>query len=424
MLALAAGLGTLLAAGNLLFRHTVAGDTARLLRTRAEAQVAALQVSRNGVRVRGAANDDALDAQAWIFSGSQVIERPVGAPPAVDRVAVRLGLRLRPGVISGPGSVRLLASVLTTPDPRRVVGAVVVGVSTAPFEQLERKVLWGSLLIAALVLLVTGLVVRRALLGALRPVRRMTADAEEWGAHDLDRRFTLGPARDEITGLAVTLDHLLERIAASRRHERRFAADVAHELRTPLARIRGHAELGTNGESHAALAAITDQTERMAATIDTLLAHARREFDPQEGTVDLAAVIAEFEGVELLRDANVPHAEGDAETVRRAIAPLIDNAWKYGRTAAVRIELSLRHDRVQAAVRDDGPGIDPALGERVFEPGVQAVTAPGDGAGLGLPLARRLARACGGDILIGPGPGGCFILELPASEDSRQPGST
>ena len=63
----------------------------------------------------------------------------------------------------------------------------------------------------------------------------MTRDAEDWGAHDLDRRFELGPPRDELTGLAATLDGLLARIAASRRHEQRFASEVAHELRTPIA---------------------------------------------------------------------------------------------------------------------------------------------------------------------------------------------
>jgi signal transduction histidine kinase len=69
---------------------------------------------------------------------------------------------------------------------------------------------------------------------------------------------------------------------------------------------------------------------------------------------------------------------------------------------------------VRVAVRDDGPGLDPALGERAFEPGVRGPDEGGDGAGLGLPLARRLARSCGGDVVAGPGPGGCFVLELPA----------
>lgn len=415
---LAAGLGVLLSAGNLLFRHTVNGDTSRLLQARAEAQIAAVDISSAGVRVRGAANDDALDELAWIFSGTHVIERPDDAGPAVDRLAVALGRRHHADEVAAPGRVRLLTKPLVVPGTREIVGSVVVGVSTAAFDQLQRKVLLGSVLIAAIVLLVATAVVRRVLLGALGPVRRMTSDAEAWGAHDLDRRFGLGPPRDEITGLAATLDHLLDRIAASRRHEQRFAADVAHELRTPLSAIRGHAELAGSADSGEALAAIAARAVRMTATIDTLLAHARRELDPRDGSVDLRAIVAEFDGVEVCGATTLPPAEGDPESIRRALAPLIDNARRHARTAPVRVELSRDGSRLRAIVRDDGPGVDPELAERAFEPGVRGPSEPDGGAGLGLPLARRLARACGGDVQIGRGPGGCFVLELPAHEPS------
>jgi signal transduction histidine kinase len=92
---------------------------------------------------------------------------------------------------------------------------------------------------------------------------------------------------------------------------------------------------------------------------------------------------------------------------------LIDNARRHAREGVV-LEVSGDNAHVRVAVRDDGPGLDPELGERVFEPGVRGEHESPDGAGLGLPLARRLARSCGGDVLTGPGPGGCFVLELPA----------
>ena len=120
------------------------------------------------------------------------------------------------------------------PASRQPVGSVVVAYSTSSVENLQHTVLIGSFTLAALVLLAGAIVIRSALDGALRPVAQMTASAREWSAHDLDRRFDLGPARDELTSLAATLDGLLARIAASRRHEQRFAAEVAHELRTPL----------------------------------------------------------------------------------------------------------------------------------------------------------------------------------------------
>ncbi|MBI5106560.1 MAG: HAMP domain-containing histidine kinase [Solirubrobacterales bacterium] len=280
--------------------------------------------------------------------------------------------------------------------------------------------LLGSLVFAAVVLLAGGLATRGALDGALRPVAQMTAHAEDWGAHDLNRRFDLGPPRDELTGLAATLDGLLARIAASRRHEQRFASEVAHELRTPLAGLRARAELAlrrqgpeAERERREALEAVVEGATRLDRAIDTLVAVARRELDPASGTVDLARLAAEVEGVEVIVDGPLPLAEGDPEVVRRALAPLVDNARRHARRR-VSLELSVATGIVRLAVRDDGPGLDMALGERAFDPGVRGSEVPGDGSGLGLPLARRLARSCGGEVRWEPGPGGCFLLELPA----------
>lgn len=421
---LTVGLGGLLLAGNVLLDRTVAGVTTRLLRSRAQAQIAALIVTPSGVRVRHVANDPALDDRAWIFSARELIERPGAAPAALDRAAIALGRRGGAAQASGPASERLLSEPLVVPGTSQIVGAVVVGVSDVPFDQLKRKVLVGSLAVALLILLASAIAIHLALLGALRPVRQMTANAEDWGAHDLDRRFDLGTPRDELTGLAMTLDHLLERIAASRRHEQRFAGDVAHELRTPLSVIRGHAELAlldarapeSRDALQAALAAIAVQAERMGVTVDSLLAVARSEIDPQAGTVDLRAVAAEFDGVEVQQRGVVPLAEGDPEIVRRALAPLIDNARRYARTR-VAIELTYADGRALVTVRDDGDGLDPALGEAAFDAGRSSRREPDGSAGLGLALARRLARACGGEVSIGSGPGGCFVLELPARPD-------
>ena len=154
------------------------------------------------------------------------------------------------------------------------------------------------------------------------------------------------------------------------------------------------------------------QSERMDHTIDALLAVARQEIDPASGTVDLAAVAGELEGVHVSAADDLPVAEGDPDVVRRAIAPLVDNARRHARTG-VRIELSAIEGKVCLTVRDDGPGVDARFIERVFDAGFRGPDEPDGGAGLGLPLARRLARSCGGDIVCGPGPGGCFVLQLP-----------
>ena len=416
---LAVGLGVLLVLGNGLLGGTIDSVTTRLLRERIQAQIASLQVTSEGVRTRVVSNDVALDERAWVLSRGSVIEYPARVEPGLDRLAIALGRRQLAEQTSGPNAVRLLSQPLYAPRTHDAVGDVVVGVSVDPFDQLKRKVLVGSLATAALILVAGAIAIYLALRGALGPVRQMTADAEDWGAHDLDRRFDLGEPRDELTGLAMTLDHLLERIAASRRHERRFAGDVAHELRTPLTVIRGRAELALDAraaasadELRAALEAIATHADQMTVTVETLLAIARSEIDPQAGTVDLLAVVTEFDDVEVQAHGTIPLAEGDPEIVRRALAPLIDNARKHARTTVV-VELSYTHGRARVMVRDDGDGIDPALGEAAFEPGRRGPGEPPGGAGLGLPLARRLARACGGDVVIGPGPGGCVVLELP-----------
>jgi signal transduction histidine kinase len=299
------------------------------------------------------------------------------------------------------------------------VGAVVVALSVAPLERLQQEVLFGSLVVALLVLGFAFVAIRSAIEGALRPVAEMTAQAEDWGAHELDRRFALGAPRDELTGLASTLDGLLGRIAASRRHEQRFASEVAHELRTPVAGVRARAELAlavegedADEERRSALEAVVAQAARLDETISVLMAVARQELDPSSGAVDLAALAREIDGVDIDEPPGLPAAEGEPDVVRRALAPLVDNARRHARSR-VRLELSAGQGRVRLAVRDDGPGLEPDLHDRAFEPGARA-GGPGGGAGLGLPLARRLARSCGGDVFAGPGPGGCFVLELPA----------
>jgi signal transduction histidine kinase len=303
------------------------------------------------------------------------------------------------------------------------VGTVVVAMSVEGVERLQRYVVLGSIVLAALLLLAGWLAIRGAVDGALRPVAAMTRDAAAWSANDLDQRFDLGPRRDELTGLAATLDNLLARIAASRRHEKRFASEMAHELRTPIARMRARAELALRAgpdrdeERAEALESMVVEVDRLTRAIDALLAVARRENDPSAESVDLEAIVREAaDGAAVVRaPGRLPRGEGDPEVVRRALAPLLENAHRHA-SSRVELVLSASGGRVRVTVRDDGPGVPVALGERAFDPGVRGDGENDGGAGLGLALARRLARSCGGDVTLGDGPGGCFVLDLPAME--------
>jgi signal transduction histidine kinase len=416
LVTLAVGLGALVVAGNVLLDRRVHAEASNLLSANAQAELATLAVTPAGISVREAPNDQALDRHAWVLDGDRIVERADNVQPQLDRVALALARARAFGDHDGPDDIRLRVVPIAAPGQPRPRGAVVVALSTAPLESLQKEVLVGSFVIAAFVLLAGGIALRSAIRRALLPVAQMTSRAEAWGAHDLDGRFDLGPPRDELTGLAATLDGLLGRIAASRRHEQRFAGDVAHELRTPIAGLRGRAELalGSSGphadaERQKALRVVVEQSERLTETVDTLLAVARRDLDA-DGGADLAALAREIDHVDVIAPPDLPLAEGEPEVLRRALAPLVANARRYARRR-VTLELSASHGHVRIAVRDDGPGLDPELGDHAFDPGA------GDGsggAGLGLPLARRLARSCGGDVVVGDGPGGCFVLELPA----------
>jgi signal transduction histidine kinase len=408
------GLGALLLAGNLLYARTTTSSVTNLLHTRLDAQIAALDLTARGILARNTLNDETLDTHGWVFSHGIAIERPTGLPTALDRLAASLAARTQPASAVGPGEIQIASRPLRLHG--RQIGTVVVSASTAPFRHLRHVVLAGSATTALLILLLGTLALRRALNAALEPVEQMTASAEEWGANELDTRFHLGPARDEITGLALTLDHLLDRIAASRRHEQRFASEMAHELRTPLAAIHGHAEFAvdprsSNEEIRSAVNQITAQTTRMKQTIDALMAYARHETDTPEHGSDLATVCAEFDGVTVTATEDLPAADAEPALVRQALSPVVENARRHAATR-VWIELGRRAGVLSVCVCDDGPGVDPAIAGNVFEPGARGPGING-GAGLGLPLAQRLVRSCGGDLRLLSASPTRFELTLP-----------
>jgi signal transduction histidine kinase len=288
--------------------------------------------------------------------------------------------------------------------------------------------------LGALVLVAVGIGARLVIGAALRPVARMTERAEEWSASDLERRFDLGTPRDELTQLAATLDGLLERVAGSLRHEQRFSAELSHELRTPLALLVAEAQYalrhgGTPEEHRAAFTRILEAAVQMRRTLDALLDAARAEAEPaRHGTGDAAAAaraaargcerVAQEEGVEVeVRLPSRPIRVGVAtDLAERVLAPLVENGCRYG-SGAVEISVERRGGSVLFTVADDGRGVAADEREAIFEPGRRGSGAGREGAGLGLALARRLARAVGGDVVVAEAAarGACFTARLPAA---------
>ena len=278
-LVLAVGLALLTLGVNLLLSHELDKDLSSVLRERADVQLAATNVKHGRLVVRDAPDDEALDELAWIYQGPLNVHRS-SARPAVQRAADELAVSHSPAELSVDDKVRLRSEpILGDGGTGGRAGVVVVGASLVPYEHTENLALAATILLDCFLLAAGILLVRRAVGKALQPVAEMTLRAADWSEHDLDRRFDLGPPHDELTALSATLDRLLARIASSLRHEQRFSAEMAHELRTPLSGVRGEAELALRGElpedARAALERILRGTERMQTVIETLLIAAR-----------------------------------------------------------------------------------------------------------------------------------------------------
>jgi len=400
-----------------------------LLRSRIEAELNEGHV-QGGRLVVPAEFDDgtAIDQPVWLFAGTRVIERPRNVP-ALDRLARTLAGGPARRFDAPDGSARLQAEPII--DGERRIGTIVAAVSLTPYERSRDTALVSSVVVAAALLIVSIVATRWVLSAGLRPVARMTAQAAEWSENDLDRRFGLGPPRDELTHLAATLDGLLGRLAAGLRHEQRFSAELSHELRTPLTRMRAQAQLALvddlTDEQREAWTAVLRSSDEMAETLDALLAGARAEARPRPGVADArhaADVVAErFGPLAAERDVRIAvdgdgqplRAGVDAELLERLLQPLVDNACRYA-SSTVTITVGHEPERVVYAIADDGPGVPEAERERIFEPAVRgsAGTAIREGTGLGLALARRLARAAGGSVeAVERAEGGCFVVRVP-----------
>ena len=407
VVAVAVALTILVIAFNLVVDGRLDSDVTSLLRARSADQLATLSTVDGRLTAPEAPDVAAFDSATWIFAGRHVLEYPRAAA-AVDRAAASLAVGPRRSLEVDSPHTRLLAVPVVVHG--RSLGTVVSGVSLAPYDRTKRTTLIASLAFATLLLIAVALAARWGLAAALRPVSRMTESAADWSEHDLDRRFGLGAPRDELTGLADTLDRLLDRVADGLRRERRFSAELSHELRTPLARITAEAQLAlrTPGgeEARPALEAILASARQMGRTLEALMAAARADVQgPAEHDDALAAARSAIEAcaevaarrgvdIELVCAADAVIVRSAPDLVERILHPLIDNACRFARSR-VTVRLEQTGVDVTCIVVDDGPGIDERERERIFEPGARG-SAADDLAG-GRRRPRSGARAPAGD---------------------------
>ena len=340
---------------------------------------------------------------------------------------------------NGNDQVRSYATSVTIGDAEFTIVALQVG-------QIERTVL-ANFLHAVLVAIPLALVL--AGVGGYFLARRSFAPVIDMGrrassidSESLDARVAVRHTGDELDELAAIFNDMLSRLEESFVRQKQFMADASHELRTPIASLRAEASVSlsqarTPAEYEASLQHIRNEARRLSGIVDDLFTLARLDAEPgilhrkefflEELLMDSVAhirALAVDRGVALTFHPSVEaRCSGDPVLIDRIITNLLDNAVKYcARGSAVTIELDAQDAMHVVRVADTGAGIPASDQARVFDRFFRADpartrTVDGGGAGLGLSIARRIARAHGGELALtsSDATGTVFTLLLPAA---------
>jgi signal transduction histidine kinase len=258
---------------------------------------------------------------------------------------------------------------------------------------------------------------------ATRPLKRAAEVARSIAGGDLDARVSeSGPP--EVQELARDLNVMTERLGDLVRANREFAANASHQLRTPLTALRLSLEEAIESPSQeTGIDHALRETDRLSALVDSLLLLGEvQERGPEtEGFVDLRTVAAEVaEGLPTegprVDVAGQGLARADAERVRQVLTNILRNAHRFARSS-IRVTVAGQDGWVTVTVDDDGPGIPDRDRQRVFDRFTRGSSPRGPGAGLGLAVARDLARADGGTISVSQGElgGARFEVSFPST---------
>lgn len=307
-------------------------------------------------------------------------------------------------------------------------------VEVFPLRDLDRTLTWGGWTLVGLSLLAAlfGAVIGATAVGRiLRPVRRLGAGARRVAGGDLGTRIDLSGDPD-LDPIASSFNDMAEAVQARIARERRFSANVSHELRSPLTSVLGTAELLEGGrgrlpEREAGLVTVlVHQVRRLSHMLLDLLEISRISADdpPQWESADLAALcreVAAHRGVDpALVVGDAPVVRTDARRLERIVGNLLDNAHQHG-GGVVRVLIQQDAEAVRILVDDAGPGIDEGIRERLFEPFTRGEShGTTDGAGLGLAIVHEQATILGGEVTVERSPegGSRFVARLPLREEA------
>lgn len=347
---------------------------------------------------------------------------------------------------------RTLYTPISGPSGRQAAWLEITRLESALHDELHRLgwlLVFGVLLAAAIAISAGHYLAHRA----LRPVAQITEASRRIQAEDLNRRVpTDFGVRDELTELAETLNALLDRLAASFERERRFRADAAHEMFTPLSAIQSEIDVTlrrarSDSEYENALAAVRAHARKLKDIVEGLLELSRAEaLETSRATVVDAShaarqVVERFSsraddlGVDIETHVGDQIMVGlDPADLETMLSNLIDNAIKYtGEGGRIRVSLEVRPNGAILSVSDTGVGFSEEHRARLFDRFFRAnggAEAQASGSGLGLSITKAIARAYGGDVRAesaGSGRGSRFTVVLPgavggaASESPTQP---
>jgi two-component system OmpR family sensor kinase len=336
-------------------------------------------------------------------------------------------------------SYRVLARPLTNHN-----GTIVVAESLSVTDSTLQRLLFVELIVSALVLVILGLISWLMVRRDMRPLEEMAATAGAIADGDLSQRVSYVTPGSEVGQLGVAFNTMIEEIedafdarAASENKLRRFLADASHELRTPLTSIRGYSEMFDLGirdrpnDLATAMDHIKNEASRMGTLVDDLflLAQLDHERPLDQSPFDLVEVAERsVAGVRVsaptrtvtLQVAGPVTVVGDVRRMRQVVDNLLVNAIRHTpNTAAVEVRVRLDGADAVVSVSDDGPGIDPSVAARIFEPFYRADPSRArttGGAGLGLAIVAAIVDAHGGRVtLVGGDPGATFEVRLPAA---------
>lgn len=397
---------------------------------------------------------DATDNDQTVFVHEatryyQVYDVATGHLVAASTVITSLGLQLTLGEVQAfrarpqpfdieteYGRLRISNSVKTLPDGRTYL--LQVGVSLSPMDATlrhYRDLLWWRVPLALLLGTFAAWWLSEF---ALRPLSRMAEAARQVDVNALDRRLPVRGAGDELDRVASAFNETLGRLEHAVGEMRQFSAALAHELRTPLAALRGEIELtlraqGATQPQKESYASQIEEIDRLTRLIDQILTLARAgagqirlTFAPvdvgdlADSLVGQLEPIAEAHSIELRCEHSDPVVvDGDVVWLQRLLLNLLDNALKYtpshGRVA-VRVSRAGHHARID--VQDTGIGLSPGDAHQVFEQFFRADPARSSsipGAGLGLSLVQWIAAQHRGAVTVQSrlGEGSTFTVTLP-----------